>query len=267
MTKTEKVISEMLKEKTGIHFLDSGGAYGRHWEINQIRKFEDEPYAVVKFDTYGDGVSLEYTKNIFHYLVDALEYSGKWTKKFNRFASRQCNEDKSWLELMEEFMDSAKEDSDGEVFNSYNDQNCLSQVIQFGRIELDEGALILLQIHGGCDVRGGYTAPRCFFEKDEWSTVRWADGFICCENNPDHRWYSDDAYHWYWEGWVKAEEFRDGQIPLLEHDKCADRAEWVNSNMQMDKLKVSTESWEFGKLYVDDEHNGYCPVCGGKLTV
>ena len=32
---TEQVITEMLTESTGRHFMDSGDAYGRHWEENQ----------------------------------------------------------------------------------------------------------------------------------------------------------------------------------------------------------------------------------------
>ena len=34
---TEQVIYEMLTESTGKHFLDSGGATGRHWQQNQIK--------------------------------------------------------------------------------------------------------------------------------------------------------------------------------------------------------------------------------------
>ena len=34
MNKTERKLAEMLKENTGIHMLDSGGAYGRHWQLN-----------------------------------------------------------------------------------------------------------------------------------------------------------------------------------------------------------------------------------------
>ena len=43
MREIENVIIEMLKENTGEHFLDSGGAYGRHWEKNQDKNFKDVP--------------------------------------------------------------------------------------------------------------------------------------------------------------------------------------------------------------------------------
>jgi hypothetical protein len=38
---TEQAIYEMLTESTGTHFLDSGGATGRHWQQNQKRTLED----------------------------------------------------------------------------------------------------------------------------------------------------------------------------------------------------------------------------------
>ena len=38
---TAKIIYKMLTESTGKHMLDSGGAYGRHWERNQKKSFKD----------------------------------------------------------------------------------------------------------------------------------------------------------------------------------------------------------------------------------
>ena len=43
--------------------------------------------------------------------------------------------------------------------NSYNRDSNLSQVIQY---TVYDSGLVALQVHGGCDVRGGYTAPRIF---------------------------------------------------------------------------------------------------------
>jgi hypothetical protein len=46
--------------------------------------------------------------------------------------------------------------------NSYNEDNLLSGTVQYTCFELDGDSFVLLQIHGGCDVRGGYTAPQVF---------------------------------------------------------------------------------------------------------
>ena len=40
-TATEKMVFELITENTGQHFLDSGGAYGRHWERNQKIPIEE----------------------------------------------------------------------------------------------------------------------------------------------------------------------------------------------------------------------------------
>jgi len=39
--KTKEIIYNMLTENTGRHMLDSGGAYGRNWERNQVKTIED----------------------------------------------------------------------------------------------------------------------------------------------------------------------------------------------------------------------------------
>jgi len=47
--------------------------------------------------------------------------------------------------------------------NTYNGESMLSQVLQYTSLyHPDEGYYILLQIHGGCDVRGGYTDAKLF---------------------------------------------------------------------------------------------------------
>ena len=41
MKNTKQLIYKMLTQNTGAHFLDSGGAYGRNWERNQVKTIED----------------------------------------------------------------------------------------------------------------------------------------------------------------------------------------------------------------------------------
>ena len=50
-TNVEQAVYNMLLENTVTHFLDSGGAYGRHWQRNQdktIQDFINQP--AVEFD-------------------------------------------------------------------------------------------------------------------------------------------------------------------------------------------------------------------------
>ena len=48
------------------------------------------------------------------------------------------------------------------TFNTYNGDSDLSQILQGSYLKLNEEDYILLQIHGGCDARGGYTNARLF---------------------------------------------------------------------------------------------------------
>ena len=166
----EAKINEMLKENTGVSFLDSGDAYGRHWQKNQNRDFKREPACFVK--VYKDYVEITY--NIYHYLVNHLDVSEKSEKiqrQFESFCNRKEYEDKSWPTCMEGFLDwlgSIENDFERrEIVNTYNYDNLLSQILQYNIFYLDGRPFILLQIHGGCDVRGGYTKPYCFKLIDE----------------------------------------------------------------------------------------------------
>ena len=178
---TKDVIIAMLKENTGRHFLDSGGAYGRHWEHNQGRDFEKEPESILSL-RYG---YIEVTHNVYHWLVDKLDYNEPMNKLFYGFVKWYDNRnyEQNWLFYMEEFSKFIEEkfsgctglygDDSPFTINTYNGEDLLSQTLQYLYLGLPEpiefpnftiwdGVYILLQIHGGCDVRGGYTAPRAF---------------------------------------------------------------------------------------------------------
>jgi len=159
-TETERVIHEMLIENTGAHPLDSGALYGRHWERNrEVEDFRKTP------EIYVNEYSISI--NVFHYLTMYLERD-KTSEVLERllyeFADRPENMYSSWLDIMIDFADQLE--SLGWTvhppFNTYNFDNFLSQVLQGIVVENGEDSYIILQIHNGCDVRGGYTKPRVF---------------------------------------------------------------------------------------------------------
>jgi hypothetical protein len=53
-------------------------------------------------------------------------------------------------------------------FNSYNGDSDLSQIIQGSWLTVDDEQYLLLQIHGGCDARGGYTDAKLFKPQEEY---------------------------------------------------------------------------------------------------
>lgn len=193
---TEKVLISMMTENTGAHFLDSGGAYGRNYEANQkIRNFNDIPE--VDMEVYKDEVSC--TVNVYQYLRAFLRITPvtkKLQRQFDRLCSKPANETKGYNELMHEFMHQFEGCESYEITNTYNYDNLLSQVLQYGMFDLEGETYIILQIHGGCDVRGGYTKPKIFMvtENDYFHLAQTDINLDCgCTGM-----YSDDSgYHWY----------------------------------------------------------------------
>jgi len=162
MKSTKEVLAEMLREPTGVHFLDSGGAYGRHWQRNQERDFENEG---PKMKVWGMN-EVEFSVPLYLFLTDYLEYDEEVDRELQEFVK---NFEGSNMRASRQFR--FQEDRDEILYNitinTYNMENVLDQVIQFTvysreRDPLWRGEHIFLHIHGGCDVRGGYTRPRAF---------------------------------------------------------------------------------------------------------
>ena len=175
--KLKEVASDMLKENTGQHMLDSGGAYGRHWQRNQTRDFEKEP--VVFMHLEGDAETGEIkelwgTYNLYWFMQNFL-YLDKDTTylntKFRKFATSEKMKQESWEDCLDQFM--KKEEGDREYGEyTYNDgSNCiLSQDIVYDVVNFPlpndrEEQFIILRLHNGADARGGFTAPY-FFKSD-----------------------------------------------------------------------------------------------------
>lgn len=247
------IIAEMLKENTGNHFLDSGDIYGRNYERNKDRDFDKENPVTLKFSMYGNNkIEINFSYNIYHWLNERVSFNEHFDNLFSEFSK---DRDESWLELMEEFPewlnDNGFETSDATTANSYNHQGLLSQVIQYNVFTVNGYMIVSLQIHGGCDVRGGYTKPRIFktsedifsdsFGTIECSGNNYLDGGEHSEEN--HYWSTDDAYHFYYNG--------DGDGKQLE---SYEGVAFEDGMM-----------WEPGKLFIKDG-NGYCPHCGALLV-
>lgn len=206
--KTSTLIAKMLKENTGASLLDSGGAYGRNFEKNQGRNFDKEPVLTVDINEWTkDGATQhEYIihYNIYHFLKNFLDYdeiAQALDKKFKTFSNKPENKNEGYLYIMEEWTASIHQKNQlpsPHTFNSYNSENLLSQVIQGVVFEYGQKQYVLLQIHGGCDVRGGYTAPHVFaMDGEGYFDMAMVDLHAKCLKC-DNAWYSDDCgYHMY----------------------------------------------------------------------
>lgn len=249
MTQTQRILKEMLTENTGTHMLDSGGAYGRNWERNQSVDLDSQPASTVEFSFSTNGNGKDYNEimvshNVYHWLDERLEYDRALDSAFRVYCEE--HQDESPYYLMEPFAvklggKGIYGEGDPIMVNTYNGEDLLSQVLQYCYFEIDGTAYVLLQIHGGCDVRGGYTDPRVFkaFE-DGLGVFANADAVISCDNC-DANWSTDDSCHWYYDGGT-------GNTELQEYDFTDDIADRGH-----------------GQVYCDDDKKGYCPKCGGKL--
>jgi hypothetical protein len=170
---TKELIYKMLTENTGVHMLDSGGAYGRNWERNQVKTiedFENEPEEVYTYSKRWNELSR--TASVYHYLSQLQ--TDKVCDKFNAMPCEDWDAEdvygvsKAQWEWLNEFF------HDLEViatFNTYNWDSDLSQILQGSWIEgyrvgIGVERYLLLQIHGGCDARGGYTNAKLFLPTD-----------------------------------------------------------------------------------------------------
>jgi hypothetical protein len=201
---TEKIIYKMLTESTGEHFLDSGGAYGRHWQRNQKKSLND--FKNEKYITFDNDCDIA-TKSLFHHLTESLTFNSKLTNKLNNWIKKdkyhysdnpkgRCNDLESVEQFMSEFIY-----PDRKIYTNYtyNEDNVLSQDIQFIYSEIYETDIIALSIHNGCDARGGFTDYKIF-------NVDW-DNFI--SYSPDY--YKKEDY----EKPTAIDEISKNQLSLI----------------------------------------------------
>ena len=207
----EREIADMLQTSTGTDMLDSGGLYGRNWQKNRlVVDFRKLKLLSVDVSNYNGKLEVSFSLNIFHYLTSFLDLDAnteKWNKDFKEFCDREDNQDSSYPALCEEFVSRLYQlgEIDNDVsssFNSYNREDMLSQVIQGEYFDGEYPEYVLLQIHQGCDVRGGYTAPRVLRIKDFEYFAMAANNLTAsckCKIKGDNLYLNSDdiGYHWY----------------------------------------------------------------------
>src|SRR5271157_2049449 len=282
----------MLKENTGVALCDSGWAYGRNWERNQKIDFDKQPYSVCKFDDY---ISIEH--NLYHWLCENLT----WDKEANEILKNLQKRIKksggnTWdvVEMFPEFFrkwQQRKELGEGTIRlvndklvcsdfldgglefidrdNTYNHDNFLSQDIQFTYFKFDtydsyDFGYLILQIHGGCDIRGGYTDPQVFSLNTEYSIGNYDNASIWC--NKGHVWDSDD-------GGISFSYQGDLGSSQLELKLNIQNTRGTNLEQYITKELNDIYDLEAGNLcWAGDDIGGYkkkdmfCPICLSKLS-
>ncbi|CAB4176527.1 hypothetical protein UFOVP1522_45 [uncultured Caudovirales phage] len=174
----------MLTTSTGTHLLDSGGDNGRAWQRNQKKtqaEFEAEDKYTIDYPediTSGrmtDSGDLVPTVSLYHHMIDALDLDDV-CNKFNKLACNNWNSDRAYgLSTSQEEWLTKRGYTIRDTWNSYNSETNLSQVVQGANVNVagDESNFeypeyILLQVHQGADVRGGYTDAKLFRVSEDY---------------------------------------------------------------------------------------------------
>lgn len=188
-TDATEVIKSQLVENTGKHMLDSGDAYGRHWQQNQDHPPWEQPAYIVH-----DGYVVH---NVFNYLQDNVSrdracvdieralFAFAYSDEYRRDGWRVCITDFAEAVANHGWDIAGSEDLDDDTletvygyadvlgpevstWNTFNQEtHSLTQCIlghDFGDLY---GEFVAVQIHNGADIRGGYTAPRIYTKRDE----------------------------------------------------------------------------------------------------
>ena len=168
------LLSEMMIEDTGRALCDSGDIYGRGFERNQKCHPSTQPDVEIDYDgeyfivnTYkwlaSRCLSLDKTCEIFNDLNDEGEYADDYihskSKEDITFACRLREGAREYLQ--DRMSDYVYE------FDTYNSDYCVTDDADLVFLDLyDEDGYtnryVLISIHLGCDIRGGWGTVRMF---------------------------------------------------------------------------------------------------------
>jgi len=185
-----------------------------------------------------------------------------------------------WLRLMGCKVSGIYGDGEPFVENTYNHESSVDQTLQYLYMtvedvperwteehDLFDTTLVLLQIHNGADVRGGYTSPRAFYDVDN-HILMVSDGGIYCADNAEHSWYTDDGYHWYPNltkdilqerfgpdaSWQDEKKLRLDNMPAYEEDDLDLEEEYEAWRVDMGYDKLEPVPEDQPELFGDEEH-------------
>lgn len=163
----------MLTENTGIAMCDSGGENDRNWQKNQgktLSDFENEPEVSFEYNAEYP----EYTISVFKYLTSKLELDDV-CDSFNKLKCNDWDGDCYGISIKQSEWLKKHNLIIGDSWNTYNNESNLSQILQGTNVTLSENSsnfeypdYVLIQIHQGCDARGGYTDAKLFKHTDNY---------------------------------------------------------------------------------------------------
>lgn len=224
---TAEVLADMFTENTGRSLLDSGDAYGRNYERHAgktVADFMRKPEMRI--------IDNEPELDAFHWLLARVTYDPELDAEFQKYYDASddyaLNDMATWPETIGA--------DDVKTWNTYDTDGYLSQTLQFATFSYDGFDFVLLQVHGGCDIRGGYTRPRLFSVSDINDMFDYQNVTVTC-------------YECRFYAWVNAYGYDDSNCGERCGDACGNISNWIPNDIGPNYGRP----WELG--------DG-CPCCG-----
>ena len=310
--KTRLILGSMQTVSTGGSFLDSGDHYGRNWERSALCSYGD-PVPTSLSAKWG---YLEVTIDLATYLGEFLQYDPEVDNHLQNWIDTDRQDSPSYWSDIQAYCDMLAKLSKGELggiygdpgelltFNTYNEDNLLSQVFQGAFFYtpdnynrklppgFDHGTpYLIMHTHNGCDVRGGYPRPRIFGfqgKHDPEGIFDWSRAYINIEE-PDPRflespwgipqWDTDDSTGFRYEGYpVRTKRDPEPMWVALwdDHTSGIHWVEWDDRNLEdwpfcddPEELR-ETEGITPGSpgtgYIIDTGESVLCPITGSRLT-
>lgn len=259
---TEKKLYDLFVGPVDRSICDSGSAYGCKNDYNRKRNLFTDPCTYFDVTRIKDGQAwFNIYVNTFRLLCKCVKYNAKEDRRFQEWYQQHDN----WLDEMEDRDTAFKPRGDSgaywHVYNSYNDDSSrLDNVIQYAKYPSDnywgydrdagdaDSTWLILQIHGGCDVRSGYSAPVLFQlvdeEKFNWESTEAAMYCTKCEFAADYNF--DSAEIW--------------SVPQGQED-------YLNEHPEKAFPCKAGDAPEKGAIVCTEDWKLLCPFCGGELSV
>lgn len=231
-TKTAEILTAMFTENTGRHAFDSGGAYGRNWERNQGLTATD--YLAMPTATFSRDYGV--TINSWAYCNSRLTFTrlaGILNRLMNVWESVDTDNRNPWhLGDQRDYIENLGGVITRDGWLTYNWDNILSQDLAGFEFSLNGTLFVMLQVHGGCDARGGYTRPVIFETCCEYWLHGCQNAELECSKGCEGYWnYSNGEIHT-WEGEYihprESEEFLASGCPTCHGDFTAQLEECYN---------------------------------------
>ena len=173
LTPTERKLAGMFMEHIPTCILDSGDAFGYAYQRNRAEPVWLRPDARFEFCIRDGKVDIVPYVNTYKDLANQLIYDEDVDAKFQEWRKQKFEDGESWEEHLKEFVHPKTGKTYSHWLSEYTynienpfDQNFIWYMISPDYHYICNDNVVILQIHNGCDARGGFTEPVMFLSYD-----------------------------------------------------------------------------------------------------